>query len=52
MIKYSMCEAAAVATIPPVAQPAKTTDLSKAVIFTTSGLGGMAGWAIVHPANT
>lgn len=26
--------------------------LSKTVIFTTSGMGGCLGWAIVHPANT
>lgn len=27
-------------------------QLSKPIIFGTSGLGGMAGWAIVHPFNT
>jgi solute carrier family 25 oxoglutarate transporter 11 len=26
--------------------------LPKPVVFATSGLGGMMGWAIVHPANT
>lgn len=26
--------------------------LPKAVVFATSGLGGMAGWTIIHPANT
>ena len=26
--------------------------LPKPVVFATSGLGGMIGWAIVHPANT
>ena len=26
--------------------------ISKPVVFATSGLGGMLGWAIVHPANT
>uniref|UniRef100_A0A6V2ANC3 Mitochondrial carrier protein n=1 Tax=Ditylum brightwellii TaxID=49249 RepID=A0A6V2ANC3_9STRA len=26
--------------------------LSKGVIFASSGLGGMLGWTIVHPANT
>ena len=26
--------------------------LPKSVIFATSGLGGMLGWAIIHPANT
>jgi solute carrier family 25 oxoglutarate transporter 11 len=30
----------------------KTEDLPKSVIFITSGLGGMLGWAVVHPANT
>jgi solute carrier family 25 oxoglutarate transporter 11 len=28
------------------------TALSKPVIFTTSGIGGVVGWAIVHPFNT
>lgn len=32
-------------TTPPAA-------LSKPVIFASSGLGGMLGWCIVHPANT
>lgn len=39
--------------------PATTTtttttipELPKAVVFATSGLGGMLGWAIVHPFNT
>ena len=27
-------------------------ELSKSVIFATSGLGGVLGWAIIHPANT
>ena len=26
--------------------------LSKAVVFTTSGLGGILGWVVVHPFNT
>ena len=26
--------------------------MSKALVFATSGLGGMAGWVVVHPANT
>ena len=30
-------------------QPA---PLPKSIIFASSGLGGMAGWCIVHPANT
>jgi hypothetical protein len=25
---------------------------SKPVVFATSGLGGMFGWILVHPANT
>ena len=29
--------------------PAKT---GKGIVFLTSGLGGMAGWVVVHPANT
>lgn len=36
-------------------QMTKTTPpppLSKAVIFSTSGIGGCLGWLIVHPANT
>ena len=36
----------------PVATAAATKDLNKSVIFITSGLGGMMGWAVVHPANT
>jgi solute carrier family 25 oxoglutarate transporter 11 len=32
--------------------PADTGQLSKGMIFATSGLGGMIGWAIIHPANT
>uniref|UniRef100_A0A7S2HU87 Mitochondrial 2-oxoglutarate/malate carrier protein n=1 Tax=Helicotheca tamesis TaxID=374047 RepID=A0A7S2HU87_9STRA len=27
-------------------------EIPKSVIFATSGLGGMLGWAIIHPANT
>jgi solute carrier family 25 oxoglutarate transporter 11 len=27
-------------------------QVPKSVLFATSGLGGMLGWAIVHPANT
>ena len=33
-------------------KPADTQALGKGVIFATSGLGGMLGWAIIHPANT
>lgn len=32
----------------PKAAPA----MPKPVVFATSGLGGMIGWCIVHPANT
>jgi len=35
-----------------LATAADTQDISKGVIFATAGLGGMLGWAIVHPANT
>ena len=41
------------ATSAPSTASAETTPaLSKGVIFATSGLGGMMGWVIVHPANT
>ncbi|GAX09605.1 solute carrier family 25 (mitochondrial oxoglutarate transporter), member 11 [Fistulifera solaris] len=33
-------------------QPPSAKELSKTVVFATSGLGGMLGWAMVHPANT
>lgn len=29
-----------------------STALPKPLVFATSGLGGMLGWAIVHPFNT
>jgi solute carrier family 25 (mitochondrial oxoglutarate transporter), member 11 len=32
--------------------PATSASLPQGVIFATSGLGGMLGWAIVHPFNT
>jgi solute carrier family 25 oxoglutarate transporter 11 len=32
--------------------PATTATLPKSVVFATSGLGGMMGWAMVHPFNT
>lgn len=32
--------------------PPTPVALSKPVVFATSGLGGMIGWVIVHPANT
>ena len=37
---------------PAADKPAPTGQLSKGVIFATSGLGGMLGWAVVHPFNT
>lgn len=37
---------------PAASETAQPHELSPAVIFTTSGLGGCLGWAIVHPANT
>lgn len=37
------------ATSPGVAAAA---TISKPVIFASSGLGGVLGWAVVHPANT
>ena len=40
------------ATSPEPPKPASTKDLSKSVIFATSGIGGILGWVIVHPANT
>jgi len=30
----------------------KNIELSKSIIFTTSGLGGCLGWLFVHPLNT
>ena len=36
----------------PVAAASAAPALPKSVIFGTAGLGGMMGWAIVHPANT
>ena len=32
--------------------PAAAEQLPKSVVFGTAGLGGMLGWAIVHPFNT
>jgi solute carrier family 25 (mitochondrial oxoglutarate transporter), member 11 len=32
--------------------PKPKRELTKPVVFATSGLGGMAGWVVVHPANT
>lgn len=36
----------------PSKKAPEPVPLTKPVIFATSGLGGMAGWAIIHPANT
>lgn len=30
----------------------RASDLPKSVVFGTSGLGGVLGWAVVHPFNT
>lgn len=38
-----------IATSPTTTNPA---PLPKSVIFASSGLGGVMGWTIVHPANT
>ena len=43
----SVLEATKSGTPIPAAKP-----LSKAVVFTTSGLGGILGWIVVHPFNT
>jgi len=32
--------------------PKSSSDLPKPVVFASSGLGGMLGWTIIHPANT
>jgi len=37
---------------PDPSKPADSKALPKSVIFVTSGLGGMLGWAVIHPANT
>ena len=37
------------ATTAPVRSPVMA---GKGIVFLTSGLGGMAGWVVVHPANT
>lgn len=34
------------------AKPAAPAAVSKPLVFATSGLGGMIGWVVVHPANT
>ena len=43
----SVLEATKSGTPIPAAKP-----LSKAVVFTTSGLGGILGWMVIHPVNT
>jgi len=47
---YKQPKFGVMATAPAAA--VDTKEISKTVIFVTSGLGGMLGWAIVHPANT
>lgn len=32
--------------------PATAEQLPKSVVFASSGLGGMLGWAVIHPFNT
>lgn len=34
------------------ANAAPASALPKSVVFASSGLGGMAGWVVVHPFNT
>jgi solute carrier family 25 (mitochondrial oxoglutarate transporter), member 11 len=34
------------------ATPVVKAKTGKGIVFLTSGLGGMAGWVVVHPANT
>ena len=40
------------APIPLATAPVDVSKLPKPVIFATSGLGGMLGWAVIHPFNT
>ncbi|KAL7501007.1 hypothetical protein ACHAWT_010592 [Skeletonema menzelii] len=37
---------------PTMSSTPAPAPLSKPVVFATSGLGGMLGWVLVHPANT
>jgi Mitochondrial carrier protein len=36
----------------PMALQQQQQPLPKSVVFASSGLGGMLGWVLVHPANT
>ena len=51
LLTMTTTSSSAVAT-PKMSNALAPPPLSKPVIFATSGLGGMLGWAIVHPANT
>lgn len=42
--------ATASTSAPP--KPADASAIPKSIVFATSGLGGMLGWVVVHPANT
>ncbi|KAL7458980.1 hypothetical protein ACHAWC_010662 [Mediolabrus comicus] len=42
----------AVAAPPTMSSKTAPAPLSKPVVFATSGIGGMLGWVLVHPANT
>ena len=52
MATKRMIAAPAEAAAPPKAAVNTAAGLSKPVIFATSGLGGVAGWCVVHPFNT
>jgi solute carrier family 25 (mitochondrial oxoglutarate transporter), member 11 len=47
--KWTSSLLATSASSPPASPP---PTLSRSMVFITSGLGGCAGWIIVHPANT
>ncbi|KAL7431308.1 hypothetical protein ACHAXH_003014 [Discostella pseudostelligera] len=48
-----MATASTAIVAPKMSTPSpQPTAVSKPVVFATSGLGGMIGWVIVHPANT
>lgn len=40
------------APVPLATAPVDVSKLPKPVIFASSGLGGMLGWAVIHPFNT
>lgn len=52
-IPHFLTQVLATSAAPAAGASAKASEqLSKPVIFATSGLGGVLGWLIVHPANT